>query len=42
MKRLDPISLVGGVALWLLILLAGAWLARRLAHGRAATRGDLK
>ena len=41
-KRLDPISLVGGVALWLLILLAGAWLAQRLAHGRAATRGDLK
>jgi hypothetical protein len=41
-NRLDPISLMGGVALWLLILLAGGWLAQRLAHWRAATSGDRK
>jgi photosystem II stability/assembly factor-like uncharacterized protein len=41
-KRLDPISLLGGIALWLLILLAGWWSALRLVHWRAATGPDPK
>jgi hypothetical protein len=40
LQRLDPISLAGGVAFWLLILLAGGWLAQRLLHRRAATTDD--
>jgi photosystem II stability/assembly factor-like uncharacterized protein len=40
LKRLDTISLAAGVAFWLLILLAGGWLAQRLLHWRGATRGD--
>ena len=42
LKRLDPISLLGGTALWLLILLIGVWLAQRLAHWRAETSADPK
>jgi len=41
-QRLDPISLLGGIALWLLILLIGVWLAQRLAHWRAQTSADPK
>src|SRR5262245_3258588 len=40
LKRLDPISLAGGVAFWLLILLAGGWLAQRLLHWRGAATGS--
>lgn len=40
LKRLDPISLAGGVAFWLLILLAGGWLAQRLLHWRGAATGN--
>jgi photosystem II stability/assembly factor-like uncharacterized protein len=40
LKRLDTISLAAGVAFWLLILLAGGWLAQRLLHWRGATMGD--
>ena len=39
-RRLDPISLAGGVAFWLLILLAGGWLARRMLHWRGAAMDD--
>jgi photosystem II stability/assembly factor-like uncharacterized protein len=41
-KRLEPISLLGGIALWLLILLAGWWLVQRLAHWRAALGAEPK
>jgi photosystem II stability/assembly factor-like uncharacterized protein len=40
LRRLDPISLAGGVAFWLLILLAGGWLAQRLGRRRGATTDD--
>lgn len=40
LKRLDPISLAGGVAFWLLILLAGGWLAQRLLHWRGTATGN--
>jgi photosystem II stability/assembly factor-like uncharacterized protein len=39
LQRLDPISLAGGVAFWLLLLLAGWLLARRLARSRLAATG---
>ena len=40
LERLDPISLAGGVAFWLLILLAGGWLAQRLLHWRGAATSN--
>ncbi len=39
-RRLDPIDLAGGVAFWLLILLAGGWLAQRLLRWRGAATDD--
>jgi len=40
LRRLDPISLVAGAAFWLLIVLAGVWLARSLLNWRGATMDD--
>jgi photosystem II stability/assembly factor-like uncharacterized protein len=39
LQRLDPISLAGGLAFWLLLLLGGWLLARRLARSRVAATG---
>ena len=40
LKRLDPISLAGGIAFWLLLLIAGWWGAQRLARSGGARSGS--
>jgi photosystem II stability/assembly factor-like uncharacterized protein len=38
MRRLDPVSLAGGIAFWLLLMLAGWWTVQRLARPRGTDR----
>ena len=41
LKRLDPISLAGGISFWLLLLIGGWLCARRLARSRLVGTGEL-